>query len=92
MVMNANTLSGRETTTFTVVVPIDYYSEELIDPCKGTLLIDSYQATLIDDNLVEVKIRDVADELIQGMTEDDLVEWFGIDSEFVVSTNLEDLM
>jgi hypothetical protein len=41
---------------------------------------------------VEVKIRDVADELIQGMTEDDLVEWFGIDSEFVVSTNLEDLM
>ena len=73
--MNANTL--------TVVVPIDYYSEDLID---------SYQATLIDDNLVEVKIKDVDDELIQGMTENDLVEFLGIDSEFVVSTNLEDLM
>ena len=82
MVMNSNTLSGRETTTLTVVVPIDYYSEDL----------NSYQATLIDDNLVEVKIKDVNDELIQGMTENDLVEWFGIDSEFVVSTNLEDLM
>jgi hypothetical protein len=82
MVMNANT-QVRQYLTLTVVVPIDYYSEDLID---------SYQATLIDDNLVEVKIRDVADELIQGMTEDDLVEWFGIDSEFVVSTNLEDLM
>ena len=75
MVMNTNTL--------TVVIPIDYYSEDLVN---------SYQATLIDDNLVEVKIRDVADELIQGMTENDLVEFFGIDSEFVVSTNLEDLM
>lgn len=75
MVMNSNTL--------TVVVPIDYYSEDLIN---------SYQATLIDDNLVEVKIKDVDDELIQGMTENDLVEFFGIDSEFVVSTNLEDLM
>ena len=77
MVMNANT------NTLTVVVPIDYYSEDLID---------SYQATLIDDNLVEVKIKDVDDELIQGMTENDLVEFLGIDSEFVVSTNLEDLM
>jgi len=75
MVMNANTLA--------VVIPIDYYSEDLID---------SYQATLIDDNLVEVKIKDVDDALIQGMTENDLVEFFGIDSEFVVSTNLEDLM
>lgn len=75
MVMNTNTL--------TVVIPIDYYSEDLVN---------SYQATLIDDNLVEVKIRDVADELIQGMTENDLVEFLGIDSEFVVSTNLEDLM
>ena len=75
--MNANT------NTLTVVVPIDYYSEDLID---------SYQATLIDDNLVEVKIKDVDDELIQGMTENDLVEFLGIDSEFVVSTNLEDLM
>ena len=71
------------TNTLTVVIPIDYYSEDLVN---------SYQATLIDDNLVEVKIRDVADELIQGMTENDLVEFFGIDSEFVVSTNLEDLM
>ena len=82
MVMNANT-QVRQCLTLTVVVPIDYYSEDLVD---------SYQATLIDDNLVEVKIKDVDDELIQGMTENDLVEWFGIDSEFVVSTNLEDLM
>ena len=82
MVMNSNT-QVRQCLTLTVVVPIDYYSEDLID---------SYQATLIDDNLVEVKIKDVSDELIQGMTENDLVEFFGIDSEFVVSTNLEDLM
>ena len=82
MVMNENT-QVRQYLTLTVVVPIDYYSEDLID---------SYQATLIDDNLVEVKIKDVDDALIQGMTENDLVEWFGIDSEFVVSTNLEDLM
>ena len=82
MVMNENT-QVRQYLTLTVVVPIDYYSEDLID---------SYQATLIDDNLVEVKIKDVDDSLIQGMTENDLVEFFGIDSEFVVSTNLEDLM
>ena len=75
MVMNANTL--------TVVVPIDYYSEDLIN---------SYQATLIDDNLVEVKIKDVDDVFLNCMSMQDFVEFIGIDSEFVVTTNWEDLM
>ena len=65
-----------------VVVPTDYYFEELKDDLVGSRL---------DDDLTVVKIE-ITDEQLNFMTVEEFVEFNGIDSEFVVSTNWEDLM
>ena len=65
-----------------VVVPTDYYMEDLKDDLIGSKL---------DDDLTLVKVE-VTDEYLNCMSVDEFVEFVGIDSEFVVSTNWEDLM
>lgn len=79
----SNMLSGGETTTLEVVVPTDYYMEELYSYFEGSK---------IDSDLTMVKIRNVDDVFLNCMTVDEFVEFIGIDSEFVVSTNWNELM
>jgi len=65
-----------------VVVPTDYYFEDLKDDLIGSRL---------DDDLTLVKVE-FTDEYLNCLSVDEFVEFVGIDSEFVVSTNWEDLM
>ena len=77
-------MSYRQMTTMNleVVVPTDYYFEEL----KGDLV-----GSRLDDDLTVVKVE-ITDEYLNCMSVDEFVEFVGIDSEFVVSTNWEELM
>ena len=65
-----------------VVVPTDYYFEEL----KGDLV-----GSRLDNDLTIVRVE-VTDEHLNCMSMEEFVEFVGIDSEFVVSTNWDDLM
>jgi len=66
-----------------VVVPTDYYMEELYSYFEGSK---------IDSDLTLVKVRDVDDVSLNCMSAEEYVEFVGIDSEFVVSTNWDELM
>ena len=65
-----------------VVVPTDYYMEELEGDLVGSRL---------DNDLTIVRVE-VTDEHLNCMSMEEFVEFVGIDSEFVVSTNWEELM
>ena len=65
-----------------VVVPTDYYFEEL----RGDLI-----GSRLDNDLTIVKVE-VTDEYLNCMSMEEFVEFVGIDSEFVVTTNWEELM
>ena len=65
-----------------VVVPTDYYFEELEGDLVGSRL---------DNDLTIVRVE-VTDEHLNCMSMDEFVEFVGIDSEFVVCTNWEELM
>ena len=65
-----------------VVVPTDYYMEELEGDLVGSRL---------DNDLTIVRVE-ITDEYLNCMSMEEFVEFVGIDSEFVVSTNWEDLM
>jgi hypothetical protein len=41
-----------------------------------------------DDGTYQVIIKNVDDVLIESLTPDDLVEFFGIDSEFLIATEV----
>ena len=41
---------------------------------------------------IHVYVDDVEDELINGMNDEDLCEFFGLESEFLIFTNREDLL
>ena len=69
-----------------VVVPTDYYFEELDEYDRSNL-----RGSRLDDDLTIVKVE-IDDVFLNCMTEEECVEFVGIDSEFVVSTNWEDLM
>ena len=72
--------------TFTITVPVDYWQEEL-----STIIDDNITFNCNDDDTVTMYCYDTADELIQGMSTADLVEFFGVEPEFVICTNHEDL-
>lgn len=74
------------TNKLTIVVPVDYWNEELSDIIDDNIIFNCN-----DDDTVTMECLDVPDELIQGMTTNDLVEFYGIDSEYVLSTNHDDL-
>ena len=65
-----------------VAVPTDYYFEELEGDLVGSRL---------DNDLTIVRVE-VTDEHLNCMSMDEFVEFVGIDSEFVVCTNWEELM
>ena len=65
-----------------VVVPTDYYMEELEGDLVGSRL---------DNDLTIVRVE-VTDEHLNCMSMEEFVEFVGIDSEFVVSTNWDELM
>jgi len=69
--------------TLEVVIPTDYYFEDIYPDHMGEQ---------IGDDLTMVKIRDVDDVFLNCMKMEEFVEFVGIDSEFVVSTNWEELM
>ena len=81
-------MSYRQMTTMNleVVVPTDYYFEELDEYDRSIL-----RGSRLDDDLTLVKVE-VTDEHLNCMSMEEFVEFVGIDSEFVVSTNWEDLM
>jgi hypothetical protein len=64
-----------------VVVPTDYYMEEL----KGDLV-----GSRLDNDLTIVRVE-VTDEHLNCMSMEEFVEFVGIDSEFVVCTNWDEL-
>jgi hypothetical protein len=45
-----------------------------------------------EDRHLNVYVDDVDDELINGMNDEDLCEFFGLDSEFLIYTNRQDLL
>ena len=69
-----------------VVVPTDYYFEELDEYDRSNL-----RGSRLDDDLTLVKVE-IDDVYLNCMSMEEFVEFIGIDSEFVVSTNWEDLM
>ena len=69
-----------------VVVPTDYYFEEL-DECDRSIL----KGSRLDDDLTLIKVE-ITDDHLNCMSVDEFVEFVGIDSEFVVSTNWDELM
>lgn len=58
--------------------PVDEYLEDGI--------ISEYFP--IDDENYQVIIKDVDETLIESLNPDDLVEFFGIDSEFLIATEV----
>ena len=69
-----------------VVVPTDYYFEELDEYDRSNL-----RGSRLDEDLTLVKVE-IDDVYLNCMSMEEFVEFIGIDSEFVVSTNWEDLM
>lgn len=84
--MNTLTFTKPCSLTFTITVPVDYWQEEL-----SSIIDDTITFNCNDDDTVTMYCHDTADELIQGMTTADLVEWCGVDYDYVLSTNHEDL-
>jgi len=74
------------TSTFKVTVPVDYWCNELQD------ITDEFIMFKVNSDTVTMYCIDMPDELIQGMSTNDLVEFVGVDSDYVLSTNHEDLM
>ena len=74
------------TSTFTITVPTDYWCNELQD------ITDEFIMFKVNSDTVTMYCIDMSDELIQGMSTNDLVEFVGVDSDYVLSTNHEDLM
>lgn len=70
---------------FTITVPVDYWYNELQD------VIDENITFSCDEDEVTMYCHDTPDELIQTKTADELVKWFGVDADYVLSTNHEDL-
>ena len=55
-------------------------------------IIDYYCDYDEDERHLHVYVDDVDDELINGMNDEDLCEFFGLESEFLIYTNREDLL
>ena len=65
-----------------IVIPTDYYFEDIYPDHMGEQ---------IGDDLTMVKIRDIDDVFLNYMKMEEIVEILGIDSEFVVSTNWDEV-
>ena len=66
-----------------VVVPTDYYFEELDEYFEGSK---------IDSDLTMIKVRDLDDVFLNCLSAEEFFEFVGINSEFVVCTNWDELM
>ena len=75
------------TRTFTITVPVDYWYNELQDITDEFIMFSSDH----EDETVTMHCHDTPDKLIQSMSTNDLVEWFGVDPDYVLDTNHEDL-